>query len=199
MPTDSQLGYLGTPLLDYDLQASREAFVASVIVTMYIPEGKPSVATIAVPSPGCTFWVDISVPLVETTATRLPPCPCGSVTVTSVPAVMNVGVTSAFTVATERPKKTGIDKIFMIMKDCLCDWCGNYSMPSVRLETDPVNEATKVEWIGDNNVRAYMSKLPESGTWNNGDEVLLPTSINRYYNGRWLSESTKIAVIKPEL
>ena len=100
---------------------------------------------------------------------------------------------------TERPKKAEIDKIFMIMKDCLCDWCGNYSMPSVRLETDPVNEATRIEWIGDNNVRAYMSKLPESGTWNNGDEVLLPTSINRYYNGRWLSESTKIAVIKPEL
>ncbi len=72
-------------------------------------------------------------------------------------------------------------------------------MPSVRLETGPVNEATRIEWIGDNNVRAYMGKLPESGTWNDGDEVLLPTSINRYYNGRWLSESTKIAVIKPEL
>ena len=88
---------------------------------------------------------------------------------------------------TEKPKNKNIP---FIMKDCLCDWCGNYSMPSVRLETDPVNEATRIEWIGDNNIRAYMSKLPESGTWNDGDEVLLPTSINRYYNGRWLSEST---------
>ena len=46
------------------------------------------------------------------------------------------------------------------------------------------NECTKIDVIGDN-IRAYLTTLPQYGKWKDGDEVILPTACYRYYNSNW--------------
>ena len=67
----------------------------------------------------------------------------------------------------------------------LCDYCGNMYEPVKQLLTERVNVATRIQWIGENNVRAFMTSLPQYGTWNDGDEVVLLTAVYRYFGGKW--------------
>ncbi|MDE7387224.1 MAG: hypothetical protein K2N28_08830 [Muribaculaceae bacterium] len=67
----------------------------------------------------------------------------------------------------------------------LNDFFGNSYEPLPLISGDYVNVATRIQWIGENNVRAFMSALPQYGTWNDGDEIVLQTAAYRYFGGKW--------------
>lgn len=52
------------------------------------------------------------------------------------------------------------------------------------INNNQYNECTKIDVIGDN-IRAYLTTLPQYGKWKDGDEVILPTACYRYYNSNW--------------
>lgn len=67
----------------------------------------------------------------------------------------------------------------------LCDYCGNMYEPEKLVKLETVNVSTRVQWINDHNIRAYMSALPICGEWNDGDEVVTSTDTYRYIDGYW--------------
>ena len=57
----------------------------------------------------------------------------------------------------------------------LSDYCGNmYNPHSLSLAYFRCT-ATKLQHIGNNNVRAYVTDIPTMGNWNDGDQVVVPS------------------------
>ncbi|MDE7442599.1 MAG: hypothetical protein K2M65_00375, partial [Muribaculaceae bacterium] len=75
---------------------------------------------------------------------------------------------------------------------CLCDNKGNL-VPEVKdcvfmyHGADYYNECTRMDLIGDVNVRAYVNEVPMTGEWVDGDEVVIDTeqAVYRYYGNTW--------------
>lgn len=86
--------------------------------------------------------------------------------------------------------------------DALCDMHGNVAEPGATMNTQ-VNVATKVEWLNDVNVRAYLSARPKYGTWHDGDQVVVSQTteaiLYTYLDGAWCetAKSLKRTTIVP--
>ncbi len=73
-------------------------------------------------------------------------------------------------------------------KYTLSDYCGNMYEPDGQIPLVKCT-ATKLQHIGNNNVRAYVTVKPDMEGWNEGDEVVVPsgkkTSLYLLVNKQW--------------
>ncbi|MDE6653523.1 MAG: hypothetical protein K2K37_03950, partial [Muribaculaceae bacterium] len=71
----------------------------------------------------------------------------------------------------------------------LSDYCGNMYNPVGPGTLYPEYIATKLQHIGNNNVRAYMTIMPSVAFWKEGDEIVVTTATGRnlyvLFDGSW--------------
>ena len=71
----------------------------------------------------------------------------------------------------------------------LSDYCGNMYNPVGPGTLYPEYTATKLQHIGNNNVRAYVNRIPDMESWKEGDEIVVTTATgcNLYvlFDGSW--------------
>lgn len=70
-------------------------------------------------------------------------------------------------------------------ENCLNDSWGNMYEPIGIADITQGNVASRIQWIGENNIRAFMTRLPATGEWNAGDEVVTSSGVYRYFLGKW--------------
>lgn len=50
------------------------------------------------------------------------------------------------------------------------------------------NDCSKIDIIGDNNIRAYLTSIPTYGNWNENDECVVNNIYYKYINEEWVNE-----------